>query len=180
MKKHLALGTMAFMLMAAAASAAESEQDGYRLFEFDFTCQFDRDHAASELPSEPDVTTNDDHDFGHCSADAKVFAYVRPDDWMSTMQSARRIANKLAVRCDDNLIYADSAILSPERRFVAITGISGYPAIFVERRGHEAITATPDPYTAFLTFGRRPLKGTCNVRSEPVWGHEVDSSAMSR
>jgi hypothetical protein len=175
MKTNLITSFLALTLTIAAAHAADTENRERRLYEFNFNCEFGEDHrdaSATEM--------NEPRDRRECTAAAQVFAWVDPDDWMSTMQTTRNLVNKLAVQCHDELVYADSAILKSERRFVTITGLQGLPAIWVERRDHDRLldNERDRDFTAFLRLRNRTLRGTCEVRNEPVRRADVIANAQ--
>ncbi|MDR3608668.1 MAG: hypothetical protein P4M08_14995 [Oligoflexia bacterium] len=157
MKKFVVLGIFALMASAVVANAAEGgrQDDAARLFRFDFSCDF---------PAGPPGSHS-------CKAYSTVFAYVDTHDWMNTMQSTRDPLNKFTVICDDRVVYSDSAILDPgHRRFVAITGLSGLPALLVERKDHQIISDKDMIYDADLDLdgGFRPIPGKCDVETRPV------------
>jgi hypothetical protein len=166
MKTHLVLGMTALMTIASAIAAAPViaapadpapasavDRDRLKLVEFNFTCEFDRQRR--------------DADF---RAFAQVFAWVDPDDWMTTMSPAQRdrVRNKLAVLREDELIYADGAILEPKHRVVIIRAIQGEPEIVIERKDHMRLDMPNHGFEAFLKIHGRKIRGECKVRNEIV------------
>lgn len=166
MKTNLLFGLIALALTTASASAAEIE-NRRQLFEFNFTCKFENDLASNSAETSR---------FNECFASAQVFAFVDRDDLASNMSANNFVRNKLAVQCGDQLIYADGAFLNPERRFVSIRGINGFPAIFVKRHRDEVSASIHKPYRAFLDLGNRSIPGFCEVRNRPVYANESSNA----
>jgi hypothetical protein len=165
MKTNLLFGLIALVLSTASAHATSTESRRLELFEFNFECRFFDDRLTTN-------TADSNSRFEGCAAEAQVFAWVDRDDrddLMSNTQTRNFVRNKLAVRCGNHLIYADSAFLDIERRFVSIRGINGFPAIFIKRNRHDDVSSLNDNhFRSFLTFGERRIPGFCEVRNRPV------------
>ncbi|MGZ3698308.1 MAG: hypothetical protein ACXWPM_00790 [Bdellovibrionota bacterium] len=168
MKKNLIFSALALVFITASAHAAEVDNHRrLKLYEFNFRCEFN-DH---------------DHDFDRddCRANAQVFAWVDPDDWMTTLQTTRNVQNRLRVKCGNVLVYDDGAFLDPDQRSVSITAIGGDPRINVERREHQTLSPPDEDrdFEATLRVRGDRLRGRCEVRNHPVDEHLLDASFLT-
>jgi hypothetical protein len=168
MKTRGLISVLALFLMTASAHAVGMENRDWRLFEFNFNCNFGIVPAqeGAELEDQSDIEF--DASVHSCSAVAQVYAYVQDRQPWNAVESNRYVQNKLAVQCGDRLVYADGAVLDVERRFVSISGLQGWPELTVLRHHDDHLLTKSRPYRAFLQVDGSRLRGYCEVRNRPV------------
>jgi hypothetical protein len=162
MKKCLSLVVFSSLLIAGTAFAYDHEhgQNRLRLAELNFSCQFE----------DEDMTTPSSGTYGEkkeCKALAQVFAWIGDRDEMTAMERDGNLINKLSVECGNGLIYADGANFAVNKRLLAISALSGRPALIIKRPEDEGTMKDKDLRAFLLVRGER-LRGECKVRIEPI------------
>jgi hypothetical protein len=168
--KFFSFAALSLLFTSLSAIADQHSSPDVSLHRFDFNCRFEKNGSGSS-----DVDANEKLE---CQAVARVFAYARDYNSADDRQFWDH-SNLLAIACNDELVYASSAVLDSGKKAVKIIGqASPFAAIIIPRHHDDKVDVEWMVHKAFLKVGGKVIPGQCKVRAVPLHGSHSDAPGL--